>query len=363
MAGFTYQQVGVDPERKAAGLAGLLRWVSQTFALRPDLGKPLLPIGAYANAIRLTPDIAVAITTDNVGTKVLVAQLAGRYDTVGFDCVAINVNDLLCVGATPLALVDYIAVAQIEAETLEQIGRGLYEGARQARIAIVGGELAQVRELLQGVRPETAFDLSATAIGVVHPERLIVGADLAPGDVVLGLPSSGLHCNGLTLARRILLSEAPYQVDTVVPELGQTVGEALLSPTRIYVAEALALLDANIAVKAFFHISGDGWLNLLRYQAEGVGLRIEQVPEPPALFRLIQELGPVSPAEMYRTFNMGVGFAIIVPEARAEQAHDLIEAQGTPVWHLGRVVADSERRLVLAPLGLVGRKGSFERER
>jgi phosphoribosylformylglycinamidine cyclo-ligase len=334
--GFTYQQVGVDAERKAAGLSGLLRWVNQTLAF-PDQGRPLLPIGAYANAIQLSPDIAVAITTDNVGTKVLVAQMAGRYDTIGYDCVAINVNDLICVGATPLALVDYLAVAQIEPAMVEQIGKGLHGAAKEARVAIVGGELAQVRELLQGARPETAFDLSGTAIGVVHPDKLISGTTLEPGDVILGLPSSGLHCNGLTLARRILLSEAPYGVDTVLPDLDQTVGEALLTPTRIYVREALALLEAGLEVKALFHVSGDGWTNLFSFQRR-VPVRVDHVPEPPPLSGSGARLRRL--AEMYPRSTWARRF---FPEVSGREAQVLI-VYGSVVWRPAagrpRVVAE-----------------------
>jgi phosphoribosylformylglycinamidine cyclo-ligase len=195
-------------------------------------------------------------------------------------------------------------------------------------------------------------------MGVVHPERLITGATLEPGDVILGLPSSGLHCNGLTLARRILLGEAPYRVDTVLPELGRTVGDALLEATRIYVREFLALIEGGVAVKALFHISGDGWLNLLRYQRQDVGMRVDFVPDPPPLFVLIQELGTVSIDEMYRTFNMGLGFAVVVGEGHVDQATRILKDQGSEAWRLGEVVV-GERRLVIEPLGLVSHGGSL----
>lgn len=357
--GLTYRQVGVDAEAKAQGMARLLPWLEQTFALAEPHASSLLPIGYYAAVLRVRPDLGIAITTDNVGTKVLVAQMLGRYEGLGVDCVAINVNDLLCVGATPIALVDYLALAQVDPEVLEQLGRGLARGAKEAGTAIVGGETAQVPELLRGVREGSALDLSATAIGLVYPERLIVGAEIAPGDALVGLASSGIHCNGLTLARRVLLERAGYSVESYIPELGRTVGEALLEPTRIYVPVVRALMEAGLHLRALLHITADGLFNLLRVARRDIGYRITALPEPPPLFRLIRELGPVDDAEMYRVFNMGVGFCVVVPPEEARAVIATAAAHGIEAWQLGEVVHDPQRRVWLEPKGLVGQSGSF----
>src|SRR5207248_9478341 len=174
-------------------LGGLLGWVNRTAALRPGMGRPLLPNGYFANVVQLTEDLGLALCTDGVGTKILVAEMLGKYDTIGIDCVAMNVNDLLCVGAEPVALVDYIATARAEAGVLEEIGKGLYEGARQANVSIPGGELAQLPEIIRGAGPDSGVDLVGTAVGVVHPDRILTGARGRPGDAVIGPASTGLH--------------------------------------------------------------------------------------------------------------------------------------------------------------------------
>ena len=238
-----YAQAGVDTLAKAGGLADIGDRVRATFSNRSGLGRPLLPLGYFANVIDLADGRGLAISTDNVGTKVLVAQLMGRYDTVGIDCVAINVNDLLCVGAEPLSLVDYIAAERADQDQLAQIAAGLCEGARQARISISGGETAQVAELVRGAREGYGFDLSGTCVGVVDLDRLVLGRQLAPGDAVIGMASSGIHSNGLTLARRLFFDKLGYSVTTHLPSLGRRIGEELLEPTRIYVPAALEMLE------------------------------------------------------------------------------------------------------------------------
>jgi phosphoribosylformylglycinamidine cyclo-ligase len=298
----TYQQAGVDSAQASAGLQGLLHWVRQTHAFRRDTGAVRLPIGYYANVIDIGHGTGLAISTDGVGSKLLVAQLMDKYDTVGIDCVAMNANDILCVGARPLSMVDYLAVQAPHARLLEELGKGLYEGAKQANITIAGGELAQIGEMISGVREGYGFDLAATCLGTVPLDRIIVGQDIQPGDVLIGLASSGIHSNGLTLARRVLLMSEGLPIDRDLPELGRTLGEELLTPTRIYVREISAMLDAELPIKALLHITGDGLLNLRRVQAE-MGFMIEYLPEPQPIFGLIQERGRVSEAEMYQVFN------------------------------------------------------------
>ncbi len=317
-----------------------------------------MPIGYYANVIDLGHGTGLAISTDGVGSKLLVAQLMDKYDTVGIDCVAMNANDILCVGARPLSMVDYLAVQAPEGRLLEELGKGLYEGARQANITIAGGELAQIGDMLRGVREGYAFDLAATCVGTVPLDRILVGQDIRAGDVLIGLASTGIHSNGLTLARRVLLDQAGWRVDQYVPELGRVLGEELLAPTRIYVREVCAMLDAQLPIKALLHITGDGLLNLRRIQAE-MGFVIEQLPEPQPIFRLIQARGQVSEAEMYQVFNMGVGFCLVTGPAAVETVQTIARQHGVIAYELGRAVADPERRLWVRPKGWVSAGNTF----
>jgi phosphoribosylformylglycinamidine cyclo-ligase len=269
------------------------------------------------------------------------------------------VNDLLCVGAEPLAMLDYIAVQEADPAMLEAIGKGLYEGARQANISIPGGEIAQVRELITGLRPGRGFDLAGACVGLVPIDRIIVGQAIQPGDVVIGLPSSGIHSNGLTLARDVFFTRAKMRPEQHVPELGRSLGEELLEPTRIYVREVMAVLRSGVAVKAMSHITSDGLTNLLRVQAV-VGYVLDTLPEPPPVFRLLQRLGKVSDEEMFQVYNMGVGFCLVVAAAEVDRALEVLRRHGAAPLVLGRAVADPDRTVRL-PNGLVGQGNDFRR--
>ncbi|MBI3911136.1 MAG: phosphoribosylformylglycinamidine cyclo-ligase, partial [Armatimonadetes bacterium] len=285
----TYARAGVRPGREVLG--GLLEWVNRTVAFRAGrVGEPLIPNGYFASVLRLTDDLGLAIGTDGVGSKILIAEMLGEYGTIGIDCVAMNVNDVLCVGAEPVALVDYVAVNVAEEQVLREIGRGLHEGARQADVVIPGGELAQLPEMIAGHGPGPAIDLVATCVGVVSPDRLICGQDLDRGDVILGLPSSGVHSNGLTLARRALFDRAGLSVNDRVPGTEERIGQTLLRPTRIYVRAVRALLASGVTVKAMAHITGDGFLNLTR-TARPAAFAIDMLPAPPPVFELIRSAG------------------------------------------------------------------------
>src|SRR5262249_25655101 len=257
-AGLTERDAGVAPV--GPGLDSLLHWVRSTFEAAPG-ARPVLDIGYFANVVPVAPNLGIAISTDGVGTKLLVAEATGRFDTVGIDCVAMNVNDVLCVGARPIALVDYVACERAQPEMLAAIGKGLARGCEMAGVSCPGGELAQVPEMLRGVRSGSAIDLVGTAIGTVALDRVLAGQDARAGDVLLGLDSAGLHSNGYTLARRVLLENDRLTLDTRVPELGSTLADELLKPTHIYVKPILALLDAGLPVHALAHITGDGLFN------------------------------------------------------------------------------------------------------
>ncbi len=363
--GMDYRSAGVDDVSEDTGLKGLAERVRRTFTLAGVPGEPgavVLDLGHYANVIEIAPNLGMAISTDGVGTKLLIAEMLEKYDTVGIDCIAMNVNDILCVGARPITMVDYIAVERADARVLTAIADGLLRGAEEAGISIAGGELAQVAEMIRGVRPGSGFDIVGTAVGLVPLDRIIIGEGLVDGDVVIGLASSGIHSNGLTLARKALFDEAGYAPDEQVDELGRSVGEELLEPTRIYVRPVLALLENVEAVKALIHITGDGFLNLLRVES-AVGFEITDLPEPSVVFTLIQEAGRVDEEEMFRVFNMGVGFAAVVSEDVADVALGTLQNAGAPDARIiGRVKGDQAGRVLIPGRGLVGtRKGGFAR--
>jgi len=358
MGGLSYSKAGVDTGLAATETAALARILAQTAAFRTDVGRAVMPNGYYASALRLTDELGLAICTDGVGSKLLIAEQVGRFDTVGIDCIAMNVNDLVCIGAEPIALVDYIGIEQLQPGVMEEVAKGLLEGARQSNISIPGGETAQLPDIIRGAKPGHGIDLVGTAVGIVPMERLNDGSKCSPGDVVIALASSGVHSNGLTLARKALFDKAGLTHDSHVEELGMTVGEALLTPTRIYVKDALALFDADIDLKALCHITGDGLLNLNRIAAD-VGFKIDSLPKPHPIFDLIQKSGDVATAEMYTVFNMGVGMCVIVAPGDVDRACEIAREHGNEVSVIGSVVEGPEKRVTLTELNISGTKSSF----
>ena len=354
----SYAGAGVNTVKEEAALAGLLKWVGKTLAFGAH--RSALDFGYFASVLDLGNGLGLALSTDGVGTKLLVAQMLDKYDTIGIDCVAMNVNDVLCVGAEPLCMLDYIAVQEADPDLLEQIGKGLHEGARQANISIPGGEIAQVRELITGNREGRGFDLAGTCVGLVPMDRILVGQAIQPGDVVIGLRSSGVHSNGLTLAREVFFKKAKYRPDQYVGDVGRTIGEELLEPTRIYVREVLDLLRAGLDIKALIHITSDGFLNLARVQAQ-VGYVLEWLPEPQPIFRLLQQLGGVGDEEMFCVYNMGTGFCLVVGAAHADRALEMLTRLGLEAFRLGHAVPDPDRKVHLVTKGLVGEGSGFRR--
>jgi phosphoribosylformylglycinamidine cyclo-ligase len=266
----------------------------------------------------------------------MIASALGRFETIGFDCVAMNVNDILSVGAMPIAMVDYIGVHELDDEQTADILRGLGAAAREAGIAIPGGELAQLPEVIG----KDHFDLVGTCIGTVHPNRMVLGRDVSPGDALIGITSSGIHSNGLTLARNVLLKRAGYRLDDVINRLGRTVGEELLQPTTIYSRAINSLRAGGTELRGLAHITSDGFANLCRLEAE-VGYAIEHLPRTPEIFELIAEAGDIDAAEMFRVFNMGVGFVVVTPAPEAAAALELIHSSGHGAVRIGTVTADA----------------------
>src|SRR5207247_2377983 len=276
-------------------MSNLTYWVERTFENRPNTLK--LPLGYFANVIDIGGGVGLALSTDGVGTKILVAELLHKYDTIGIDCVAMNVNDVLCVGATPLAMLDYVAVETPHDDLMGPLVQGLHRGAELAKITIPGGEIAQVREMIRGLRPGYAFDLVGTCVGRVDLDKILTGRNTTEGDVIVGLRSTGRNSNGLSLARRVLFDQLKWDPGKYVSELGRAIGEELLEPTRIYVRGVLEMLDKNLNVKALAHITSTGFLNLSRADAE-VTYILDSLPEPHPIFGLIQHYSGISDEEM-----------------------------------------------------------------
>jgi phosphoribosylformylglycinamidine cyclo-ligase len=352
--GDRYREAGVDMVAADTGLARIVAAVKRTWPAAGELGAVALDIGYFANVIDIGGGIGLAICTDGVGSKSIIADMAKKYDTIGIDCVAMNVNDLICVGARPLSMVDYIAVAAADADMLGAIAIGLAEGARRAGISISGGEIAQLKDIVAG------FDLVGMAVGLVPLDRVIVGHELIPGDMVIGIASDGIHSNGLSLARRALFERGKFGIGHVFPELGIPLGHELLRPTPIYVPEALAIIAQVPTVKALINITGDGLLNLPRVAA-AVGFEIDNLPSPPPIFRLIQRHGAVDDPEMYEVYNMGVGFCVLAAERDCNAILSILGRHGRSAGVIGRVIADDGKSVHLSALGLIGQGKRFRR--
>ncbi len=357
--GLTYAGTGVDVDLVSRELEGLARILAPSAGFRRGVGEAVMENGYYATALRLTADLALGLCTDGVGSKILVAERMGKYDTVGIDCIAMNVNDLVCIGAEPIAMVDYVGIERLQPGMLAEIAKGLLEGARQANISIPGGETAQLPEVIRGQKPGHGLDLVGTAVGLVPMARLNWGAQVAPGDILIGLASTGVHSNGFSLARRALFGQGKLDVTTHVAELGRTVGEALLEPTRIYVREAMELFAGGVTVKALCHITGDGLLNLNRVGAE-VGFEIDALPPAPPLFDLIAKSGKVDRAEMYKVFNMGIGMCLVVPPKDVDAACTIARKHGAAPHVIGRAVKGPDKAVRLVRERLMGRETGFE---
>ena len=292
------------------------------------------------------PDIAgmkepvLVSGTDGVGTKLRLAFDLGRHDTVGIDCVAMCVNDIICAGAKPLFFLDYIACGKNEPEKIAEIVSGVAEGCVRAGAALIGGETAE----MPGFYPVNEYDLAGFAVGIVDKEKVLDSKNVSEGDVIIALPSSGVHSNGFSLVRKIL-ADSYTDLYAIIPELGmRTLGEALLEPTKIYVKPMLALMD-KVKVKSVAHITGGGFFeNIPRALPAGLSARIEKsrVRVLP-IFKVLQRLGSVPEREMFNVYNMGVGMVTVVSEADAGRAIDVLRANGEDAYAVGRVVKGGDR--------------------
>jgi len=352
MGSSLYAQSGVDTGEAEHALSRLLLELgpTQVFGAPSEIG-----VGRPAAVIRVGP-LRLALTMNGVGTKLLVAQAVERYDTVGADCVALNVNSLLSVGATPLAMLDYIGCEEADPEVFTVIGRSLAEAACRAEVSIVGGETAQVRDMLRGAAPGRGLDLVGVALGQVPDGPLPDGSRIEPGDCVLGLASNGIHSNGFSLARNVLLEH--FELSDTLPELGCSLADELLRPVQLYVEPLRRLRKAGIDIRAAAQITGDGLLNLRRVEAE-VGFELGYLPAPPPIFDLIEQVGKIERSEMRVVFNMGIGFTVVVPSGQVDQALAAVAESGLEAWKLGHAVPDAERRVWIPGERLVGSSKHF----
>ena len=305
MKKLTYAESGVDIHQENRSIEAMKAVLKSR---RKGFGAPMTEIGHYAGLLDMG-SFALAMTTDGVGSKVLIANAISKWDTVGIDCIAMNVNDLYAIGAEPIAFVDYLAVEKVDPERAAQIAIGLARGAEISNMSIVGGETASLPEIIRG------FDLAGTAIGIVDKDKVVTGEKIQVGDALVGVPSSGLHSNGYTLARRII-AESKYTYFDAMPGGDSSIGEELLTPTRIY--PEIVELVKKCDVHGLAHITGSGLLKLRRIS--GLGFEITDPLEPQPVFRFLQEQGGVDDEEMYRTFNMGMGFLVVLDESEAKEA-------------------------------------------
>jgi phosphoribosylformylglycinamidine cyclo-ligase len=334
MDSLTYRQSGVDIGAGEEAVRRIARLARSTF--RPEV---LGEIGSFAGFSRIPDryrDPVIVSSADGVGSKLKVAFLADRHDTVGIDLVAMGVNDLLVHGAEPLFFLDYLAAAKVVPEKVEAIITGVVAGCKEAGCALIGGETAELPDFYAAGE----YDLAGFAVGVVERSRIVNGASVRPGDVILGLASSGLHSNGFSLARKIIFGVMGLTVHDPLPGINRTVGEDLLLPTRIYVRSILPLL-AEVSVRGMAHVTGGGITgNLPRVLPEACRAVIRRGSwVVPSIFLLLMREGNVAEAEMLRTFNMGIGFILIVGPADVEAVNRRLLALGEQVFQIGEIVS------------------------
>mgnify|MGYP001103790063 FL=1 len=327
-----YKKAGVDIEAGYRSVELMKKHVKET--MRPEVMGGLGGFsGAFSlDAIKNMEHPVLLSGTDGVGTKLKLAMVLDRHDTIGIDCVAMCVNDVACAGGEPLFFLDYIACGRNCPEKIASIVKGVAEGCKMAGAALVGGETAEH----PGMMPEDDYDIAGFAVGVVDEKDMITGENIVPGDVLVAIASSGVHSNGFSLVRKVFDMTAE-SLNTYYDELGQTLGEALLAPTRIYVKAMKSVKDAGITVKGCSHITGGGFYeNIPRMLPEGVNAQVNKGSyQVPAIFRLLQEKGGIAEQMMYNTYNMGIGMLLAVDAADAEKAVKAIEAAGERAWIAG----------------------------
>jgi phosphoribosylformylglycinamidine cyclo-ligase len=331
----TYKQAGVDIDA-GDDLVERIKPLAAATRIAEVMGG----VGGFAGLCRVPGDVDEPVLvsgTDGVGTKLKIAFATGVHDTIGFDLVGMCVNDVITCGARPLFFLDYFGTGKLDVGVAESVVRGIAAACKESGCALLGGETAE----LPGMYAAGEYDLAGFSVGVVARRKIVDGTRVAAGDVAIALPSSGLHSNGYSLARKALLDEAGMKLESRPAELrGKSLGEALLTPTRLYARAARAAIDAGAEIRAMSHVTGGGIPgNLPRVLPEGLGLRIERTWERAPIFDLVQRAGGVVEAEMRRAFNVGVGYVFVVPAGDAARVQDALRGAGEQPFELGRVIA------------------------
>jgi phosphoribosylformylglycinamidine cyclo-ligase len=324
----TYKQAGVNVQNIKKSQNEIGRIIASTHELQKNV-KVKHGFGHYAGIFTIYDKITLAMHTDGVGTKVLIANMMKKYDTIGIDCIAMNVNDIICIGATPISFVDYIAANKNDKKIFAQITKGLVNGAKLAQVPIVGGETAIMPDLFSG--KGFSFDLSGMVVGML-PRNPILGSSITRGDIIIGIKSSGLHSNGYSLARKVLLSK--YSIKDKIRGVGK-LGNVLLTPTQIYVKPVLDVIK-KCKVHGLAHITGGSFTKLLRLKK--IGYDLYNMPKVPPIMQLIEDKG-VKSNEMYKTFNMGIGFCIIAPKEEVNDIESIIKKHKMPSQQIGNIVS------------------------
>ncbi|WP_089284341.1 phosphoribosylformylglycinamidine cyclo-ligase [Anaerovirgula multivorans] len=338
----TYKKAGVDVEEGQRAVELMKKHVKGTFNqhVLEDLGGFG---GLFALDLKGIQEPILVSGTDGVGTKLKLAFLLDKHDTIGQDCVAMCVNDILCQGAKPLFFLDYIATGKLKAEKVADIVKGVADGCQMAGSALIGGETAE----MPGFYQDGEYDIAGFAVGIVDKSKVITGKSIKEGDAVIGIASSGLHSNGFSLARKVLLDQGKLSLDASFQVLEKTIGEELITPTKIYVKPVLEVIK-SVTVKGIAHITGGGFYeNVPRILPEGVDASIQlgswDVPE---IFKLIQSLGGIEEEEMFKTFNMGIGMMLIVSEEDAESVMNILKASGEKSYKIGKI-QNGKKQVVL----------------
>lgn len=331
---WNYSKAGVDIKKIRKIQSKIGKLVSKThFGFENKNWKVLSGFGHYAGLIEIESKV-IALHTDGIGTKIIVAQLMNKFDTLGIDCVAMNVNDIICIGAIPVGFLDYIAMKKPDHYLVTELLKGLTIGAKESNVAIVGGETAILPDLLNQTE-EYSFDLVGTVFGVTDKKTLVMGDKITEGDIIIGLESTGLHSNGYSLARKVLLPK--YKLKNSHSFLESSIGEELLKPTRIYVKPILDILKSErVSIHGLAHITGGSFSKLSRLNNK-VNFNLDDPPQQGGIFKLIQQVGKISHREMYSTFNMGIGFCIVVSKSKVDNLIQVLDKHKLKCHEIGNV--------------------------
>lgn len=338
MSGLTYKDAGVDTKEGERAVSLMKEHVQKTFNENVLTG-----LGGFGGLFKLPvsgmEEPILVSGTDGVGTKLKLAFKMNKHDTVGIDCVAMCVNDILCQGARPLFFLDYIATGKVKAEAVAEIVKGIADGCHLGESALIGGETAE----MPGFYQDGEYDIAGFAVGVVDRKKLITGDDISEGMDVIGIESSGIHSNGYSLVRKVVFDKARLDVSDYIPQLGETIGEALIKPTKIYVKACKAVFD-KIDIKGIVHITGGGFFeNIPRILPEGIGVEIiKDSWKKKPIFDFLQKAGEIQELEMYKTFNMGIGMMMVVPKNESKKAVKLINEAGERAHIIGKTVKSKE---------------------